>query len=324
MRLLPLLMLAVGLWSWMVPASAESVLERVKERGVLYCGGVARPGLAEQSVGAGWHGLEIDIGRAIAAAVLSSPDKVEFHAYATDGDFAEGAASDDLLFLTGSEISDHHLAGLIVPGPAVFVESQGVMVPGDSDIRQLNDLKNRSICFYIGSPSENELNAYAQSAGLNVFRRPFSEVGEMVDAYAARNCDAIAGEVTDLAAIREEEEVRRLASRILPETLSDFPVLVATGTSDAQWSSRVVWTVYTLISGERQESPWHAGGAGAMPVDAPELGLPKGWQGAVLKAVGNYGDIFRRNLGAGSALNLERGIHVDRVEQGFLVSPVLD
>ena len=324
MRLLPVSMLVVGLWSWMVPASAESVLERVKERGVLYCGGVARPGLADQGGGAGWHGLEIDIGRAIAAAVLSSPDKVEFHAYATDEDFAAGAKSDDLLFLTGSEISKHHLAGLIVPGPAVFVESQGVMVPGDSDIRHLGDLKNRSICFYIGSPSENELNAYAQSAGLSVFRRPFSEVGEMVDAYAARNCDAIAGEVTDLAAIRDEDEVSHLASRILPETLADYPVLAATGTSDAQWSSRVAWTVYTLISGERQEGPWHAGGAGAMPVDAPELGLREGWQGAVLKAVGNYGDIFSRNLGVGSALKLERGIHVDRVEPGFLVSPFLD
>ena len=324
MRLLSSLVLVVGLWFWMVPASAESVLERVKERGILYCGGVARPGLADKSGGAGWHGLEIDIGRAIAAAVLYSPDKVEFHAYATDEDFVEGAKSDDVLFLSGSEISDHHLAGLIVPGPTVFVESQGVMVPGDSDIRHLKDLKNRSVCFYIGSPSENELNAYAESAGLSIFRRPFSEVGEMVDAYAAQSCEAIAGEVTDLAAIRDEGEVRHLASRILPETLTDFPVLAATGTSDARWSSLVAWTVYTLISGERQESPWYAGGAGAMPVDAPELGLPKGWQSTVLEAVGNYGDIFRRNLGAGSPLNLDRGIHVDRVEPGFLASPFIE
>ena len=316
MRLLSSLVLVVGLWFWMVPASAESVLERVKERGILYCGGVARPGLADQSGGAGWHGLEIDIGRAIAAAVLSSPDKVEFHAYATDKDFVEGAKSDDVLFLTGSEISDHHLAGLIVPGPAIFVESQGVMVAGGSDIQHLKDLKNRSICFYIGSPSENELNAYAQNTGLGVFRRPFSEVGEMVDAYAAKNCEAIAGEVTDLAAIRDEEEVRHLASRILPETLDDFPVLAATGTSDAQWSSLVAWTVYTLISGERQESPWYGGRRRCHARGRARAGSAKGWQRAVLKAVGNYGDIFRRNLGAGSPLNLDRGINV--------MSPFLD
>ena len=146
----------------------------------------------------------------------------------------------------------------------------------------------------------------------------------MVDAYAAQNCEAIVGEITDLAAIRDRAEVRRLGSRILPETLSDFPVIAATGTVDAKWSGLVAWTVYSLISGERQESRWYSGGAGAMPVGGPELGLTEGWQMVVLKAVGNYGDIFRRNLGAGSPLNLDRGIHGNRVEPGFLLSPYLD
>ena len=192
MRIFSSVFLIVGLWAWTVPVSADSIVERVRERGVLYCGGVARPGLANQSGAAGWHGLEIDIGRAIAEAVLSSPDRVEFHAYATETDFVNGAKSDDVLFLTGSEISDNHLAGLIVPGPPVFVESQGVMVPGDSDSQHLNDLGNRTVCFMIGSPSERGLNAFCERTGCSVFRRPFSEVGEMVDAYAAQNCQAIA------------------------------------------------------------------------------------------------------------------------------------
>jgi len=324
MRPLSFFVFVVGLWAWTFQVPAQSIVNRVKERGVLYCGGVARPGLADQSGGTGWHGLEIDIGRAIAAAVLSSADKVEFHAYATETDFAEGARSDDVLFLTGSEISDHHLAGLIVPGPPVFVESQGVMVPGDSSVQHLMDLGNRTVCFMIGSSSERALNAFCDSTGCRLFRRPFSEDGEMVDAYAAQNCHAIIGEITDLAAMRGEEELRALASRILPETLADFPVVAATGTADAKWSGLVAWTVYTLISGGRQESRWYAGGAGAMPVDAPELGLPHGWQKAVLKAVGNYGDIFRRNVGTGSSLNLERIAWGNGIERGVLLSPHLD
>lgn len=324
MRLVSSLLCLVGLWVWTLPVSAESIVERVKERGVLHCGGVARPGLADQSGAAGWHGLEIDIGRAVAAAVLNSPDRVEFHVYATDADFVDGAESDDILFLTGAEIAEHHLAGLLVPGPPVFVESQGVMVPGDSDIRHLQDLGNRTVCFFIGSPSERGLNAFSSGSGCKLFRRPFSEVGEMVDAYAAQNCQAIAGEITDLAAIRDEDEVRRLASRILPETLEDFPLIAATGTADATWSSLVAWTVYTLISGERQETPWFAGGADAMPVDAPELGLTEGWQSVVLKTVGNYGDIFRRNVGVGSPLNLERGSAENRLEPGILQSPYFE
>jgi len=324
MRVLLCLVVVIGLWAWTVPVWAQSIVERVEERGVLHCGGVARPGLAEQSGQAGWHGLEIDICRAIAAAVLNSPSKVEFHAYATEADFFQGAMSDDILFLTGSEISDHHLAGLIVPGSPVFVESQGVMVPGDSNVQHLKDLEKQTVCFLIGSPSERGLNAFCDSTGCSVLRRPFSEEGEMVDAYAAQNCHAIVGEITDLAAIRNREEVRRLASRILPETLSDFPVIAATGTVDARWSGLVAWIVYALISGERQESRWYAGGAGAMPIEAPELGLTGGWQKVVLEAVGDYGDIFRRNLGAGSPLNLSRGIHGNRVGPGFLLSPYLE
>jgi general L-amino acid transport system substrate-binding protein len=324
MRLVSFLLCLIGLWCWIVPGSAESIVERVKERGLLYCGGVARPGLADQSGAAGWHGLEIDMGRAVAAAVLGSPDKVEFHVYATDADFVDGAKSDDILFLTGAEIAEHHLAGLLVPGPPVFVESQGVMVPGDSDIRHLQDLKNRTVCFFIGSPSERGLNAFSSDTGCKVFRRPFSEVGEMVDAYAARNCQAMVGEITDLAAIRNEDEVRHLASRILPETLEDFPLIAATGTADAKWSSLVAWTLYTLISGERRATPWFAGGADAMPLDAPELGLAEGWQSVVLKAVGNYGDIFQRNAGAGSPLNLERGSTENRLKPGILQSPYIE
>ena len=323
MRHLSSLFLVVSLFGWNTPVSAESIVERVKEREVLYCGGVARPGLAEQGED-GWHGLEIDICRAIAAAVLSSTEKIEFHAYATDRDFVEGAKSDDVHFLTGSEIADHLLTGVILPGPAVFVESQGVMVPGKSDLRHLKDLKNRTVCFMIGSSSERGLNAFSDIAGLSFFRRPFSEDGEMVDAYAVQNCQAIAGEITDLAAICNEANVRYLSSRILPETLADFPIIAATGTEDAKWSALVAWTVYTLISGERQESRWYAGGAGAMPVSGPDLGLQKGWQTTVLKAVGNYGDIFRRNLGSESALKLDRSVHGNRVEPGLLLSPYLD
>jgi general L-amino acid transport system substrate-binding protein len=323
MRFVAPLLCLVGLCFSTVPASAQSVVERVKARGVLSCGGVARPGLAEND-GTGWHGLEIDIGRAVAAAVLGSPDRVEFHAYATDADFAAGAKTDDLLFLTGAEIAAHSLAGRLVPGPTVFVESQGVLVPGDSDIQRLPDLKDRTVCFYIGSPSEGALNAFSHVTGWKVFRRPFSEVGEMVDAYAVRNCEALVGEITDLAAIRNEDNVRHLASRILTQTLENYPVVAATATTDAPWASLVAWTIATLVSGERQKTPWFAGGADAMPADAPELGLPKGWQSVVLRAVGNYGDLFDRNLGAGSLLHLERGVPENRLEPGLLLAPYVE
>ena len=116
----------------------------------------------------------------------------------------------------------------------------------------------------------------------------------MNDAYNVQSCHAIAGEITTLAATRLDPGVNHLSSRILPEPLAVFPVMAATGTDDAQWSSIVAWTVHTLVSAERPETRWYAGGAGAMPIAAPELGLDKEWQRRVLTAVGNYGDIFER------------------------------
>lgn len=306
-------------------AVAGSVVERVRKRGVVRCGGVARPGLAICDGRGGWTGLEVDVCRAVADALLGSPDRIEFHTYDTPGEFdAVRNRLDDIYFLTGSEIFDENLAGKVLPGPTVFVESVKVMVPAKSSARHVGDLAGDSICFMIGSAAERCLNAYFGSIHKRWLRRAFSETGEMDDTYLVQNCHAIAGEITTLAAVRLQPGERRLSSRILPETLAAFPVMAATGTSDAQWSAIVAWTVHTLISGERPETMWYAGGAGAMPVVAPELGLEKGWQRRVLKAVGNYGDIFERNLGKGSPLKLDRGLNANQVHGGLLLSPFLE
>ena len=146
----------------------------------------------------------------------------------------------------------------------------------------------------------------------------------MVDAYNARNCHAVAGEITTLASYRLNGGVNRLQSRILPEPTTSFPLIAATGTGDGKWSLVVAWTIATLISGERPETKWYAGGAGAMPIDAPEAGLDKGWQQRVLAAVGHYGDIFERNLGKGSPLQLERGLNANQANGGLIMGPFLD
>jgi len=188
----------------------------------------------------------------------------------------------------------------------------------------VSDLAGKTICFMIGSLTERSINAYFDALHKNLLRMPYSEDVEMNDAYNVQRCNAIAGEITTLAATRLDPGVNRLASRFLPEPLSVFPVMAVTGTNDAQWSAIVAWTVDTLISAERPETRWYAGGAGAMPVAAPELGLDKGWQRQVLAAVGNYGDIFERHLGKGSRLKLDRGLNANQFRGGLLLSPFLE
>jgi general L-amino acid transport system substrate-binding protein len=306
-------------------ARAGSVVDRVKARNVVSCGSVERPGLASIADEKRWSGLTVDICRGIAAAVLGSPERIEYHVYDTPKDFdAVRKQRDDVYFLTGSEVNEHKLAGKVVPGPTIFVEFHAVMTASTSTAQHLDDLAGDSICFLIGSSVERSLSAYFDSIKKGWMRRAFSEEGEMIDTYNVQNCHALAGEITTLAKVRLERGVNQLSSRILPEPLTAFPLMAMTGTVDAQWSAIVAWTVHTLVSAERPEMRWYAGGAGAMPIVAPELGLDKEWQYRVLAAVGSYGDIFERNLGRNSQLKLDRGLNANQLRGGLLLSPFLD
>jgi len=326
MRILSILLTMLLVCCSISYATAGGVAERVKARGFVRCGSVERPGLAGTDGHSGWTGLEVDVCRAVAAAVLGSPERIEYYKYEAPNDFdAVRNQQDDIYFLTGSEIAKQKLAGKVLPGPTVFVESQAVMAPVNSSAQHLEDLAWNSICFMIGSPAERTLNAYFDTIHKTWFRRGFTEDGEMNDAYNVQSCHALAGEITTLASVRLDPGVNHLSSRILPETLAVFPVMAATGTDDAQWSSIVAWTVHTLVSAERPETRWYAGGAGAMPITADELGLDKeDWQRRVLTAVGNYGDIFERNLGKGSVLKIDRGLNANNIGGGLLLGPFIE
>ena len=323
-RSLPVAMLLV-LCGSTAGAQTLSVVDRVRARGTVNCGSVERPGLAEEAGGGRWRGLEVDVCRAVAAAVLGSPDRIAYRRYVTPKEFgAIKEKRDDLFFLSGSEILEQKLAGLIAPGPVVFVESHAVMVPSSSPAGRLRDLAGEGVCVERRSHAARSLSAFFDRTSTPWLRRPFGEAGEMLDAYDSRSCRAVAGEVTTLASYRLGGAAAGMESRILPERTASFPLIAATGTDDARWAAIVAWTVATLISGERPETSWYAGGAGAMPVAAPELGLDEGWQRRVLASVGHYGDIFERNLGKGSAFRLERGLNANQANGGLLLSPFLE
>ncbi|MEA5505841.1 hypothetical protein VB735_22545 [Halotia wernerae UHCC 0503] len=310
MRFLLVLLTLFGICCSISTAEAGSVIERVKARNVVRCGSVERSGLATEVKPGVWSGLNVDICRAIAVAVLGSSDRIEYHEYETHKDFdAVRNQQDDIYFLTRSEIDAQKLTDKLVLGSTVFLESDAVMVASTSAAHHLTDLAGDSICFMIGSSVEQSLNTYFGVLHKNWFRRAFSEDGEMIDTYNVQNCHAIAGEITTLANIRLDPGVNQLLSRILPESLITFPVIAATGTEDTQWSAIVAWTVDTLINAERPKTRWYAGKVGAMPISAPELGLDKEWQRRVLISVGNYSDIFDRNPGKDSLLKLDQGLY---------------
>jgi general L-amino acid transport system substrate-binding protein len=306
-------------------ANAGSVLDKVKADGVLHCGSVERPGLASLGEDGAWQGLNVDICRAVASAVLGSPDHIAFQEYETPKQFdAIRNGDDELFFLTASEIHRAKLGGLVLPGPAVFLQTTAVMVPKAAKERHLKDLAGAKVCYLTPSNVENSVNAFFDHNHQAFQPMPFSEDGEMVDAYKVQFCHALAYERTTLATLMDDTGINNLKNRILPEPLAVFPVMAVTATKDAQWSAIVAWTVFSLISAERPETKWYHGGVKALPVDGAELGLDSGWQDRVIKAVGHYGEIFERHLGRKSPLKMERGLNANQVDGGLLLAPYLE
>jgi len=312
-------LLLIALWSSV--AHAGPVLDQVKKQGFISCGATQRPGVAYQDANGHWTGIAVDICRSVAVALLGSPDKVIFSYYEMPNQFARVAAGkDQLFFLSGTEIQLNDLTGKVLFGPTIFYETHRVMVPVDSYAQNLADLAGVPICMPAGSRAERSLSSYFERHHLDLSPRPYTEDDEMLDAYGAKRCGAVADEATKLA----QDLVSDKHSRLLPESTAVFPIMAGTSTRDAQWAAIVAWTIDTLIAGERPETLWYAGGAGAMPVKAMELGLDTHWQARVLKTIGHYGAIYDRYLGKESGLNLARGPNDNQTNGGLLLTPFLE
>ncbi|HUZ90387.1 MAG TPA: hypothetical protein VMU78_00560 [Methylocella sp.] len=301
----------------------DGVIERVKDEGVVQCGGAERPGLAEPDLSAqsgAWRGFYVEICHAIAIAALGPAGRFAFHSTDTQQDFdAASQAPDAVFFLTASELIAQNLAGKLIPGPAVFYETHALIVKEHSAARRLEDLAGMRICFVTGSGAQRSLETFFEAKHLPFLRLAFSEADEMRDAYMAGRCDAVADESTALARLRLQDGAK--ADRILPQPLAVFPVMACTAVADGKWAAVVAWTIHTLIRADIHEGPWRADGAKALPIEGADLGLDHKWQARLISKFGAYGDIYRRTLGDQSVYGLARGLNAPVQEGGLFLAP---
>jgi general L-amino acid transport system substrate-binding protein len=303
-------------------AWAGPTLDRVKASGTIRCGAVARPGLLDQKAEGTPGGLLVDLCRAIGVAAAGSSVTVRATVYDSDNSYDEvRAGRDDVFFLSGAEIVEQRLADFVAPGPPVFHQTIALMAAGDSAARRPDDLANQSICFLQGDASHHRLEAYFAAKHLPFIRMGYQEEDEMRDAFDAQQCRAMAGEATTLAAARRKGGKTLRSARILAEPLASFPIFVATAPSDGAWTALAFWTVDMLIDADRPKRDWAAGGLDGLPIDAPALGLAQGWRERVLAATGGYAEIFRRNVGDASPLDLPLGPNALASEGGLMAPP---
>jgi general L-amino acid transport system substrate-binding protein len=284
-RVLTALTLALIGAAW--PAQAADILERVHASGNIRCGAEERPGIAAVDQHGQLIGLAVDVCRAVAIAVLGSNGHIFFRIYGAPADFdAIKQGEEDVAFLTSDAIAEQSLATRVVRGPAVFSGPITLMVPDASPVQRVADLQNKSVCVMIGSAGQRALEAVVRQQHLSIARLAFQEDVEMLDGYNVQRCQAVVGEATQLAVMRQTGGINHLTSRLLAQPLAFDPVLATSDADDTPWAALVARVIDSLIQ------------ADATPDDdiAKVPGLRPDWQRDVTAAVGGYGAMLQRNL----------------------------
>jgi general L-amino acid transport system substrate-binding protein len=303
-------------------ASAQT-LKTVKDRGMLNCGSngtLAGFGLPDAQ--GQWTGLDVDYCKAIAAAIFGDAKKVKFVPLSAKDRFTALQSGEvDILARNTTWTSSRDTSlGLNFVG-VNYYDGQGFMVRKALKVNSALELNGASVCVQQGTTTELNLSDYFRANNMQVKTVTFATANEAVKAYDAGRCDAY---TTDASGLYGER--LRLANAtdhlVLPEIISKEPLGPAVRHGDDQWFDVAKWTLYALINAEelnitqknvdemvKSTNPDVKRFVGTEGNYGEQLGLPKDWAVQIIKAVGNYGEVFDRNVGANSPLKIERGLN---------------
>ncbi len=330
---------ALAAWSAAgpAPARAGAVLDRVKARGSLICGAVTPPDdFNKEDAHAAMPAFNSDLCRGIAAAVLGSADKGQYAEFPSEltGFEALRAGKVDVLMGATPSTASGVAFGASFTHP-VFFDADGVLVNKDAGIARFADLDKKLICYVASSPEGGVLDSEAARRHVAVRRFDFEERGEMLAAVAGQACDALFGPVSRLAAGRSSFHALTEDFVLLPDRLSVIPMAPAVAPGDPAWAEVVeAATTAPLLAESRgvtkataatlstTEDPVLRPLGGVLTGIDPSL-VDRGWGARVVAAVGNYGEIYERDLGSASDFKLPRGLNALWTDGGLMVPPAI-
>jgi general L-amino acid transport system substrate-binding protein len=304
-------------------AQAQTTLERVKQRGHLICGtstGIAGFSLADGQ--GNWAGLDVDVCRAISAAIFDDPAKVRFVPLASkDRLTALQSGEIDVLPRTTTWTLSRD-AGQGLDFTAVnYYDGQGFQVRAKSGIKSVKELEGASICTVQGTTNELNLADYFRANKMKYEVVAFQGIDETVKAYESGRCDAISTDVSQLVSYRLKMS-DPAEHMLLPDVISKEPIGPYVRQGDDEWFDIVRWTVFALLNAEelgvtqanlaemlKSENPEVRRLLGVEGKSGNGLGLTADWIARIVKHVGNYGESYERNLGSESRIKLPRGIN---------------
>ncbi len=315
-------------------AQAASRVEAIQKRGSLTCGVWSHvAGFSQMDAKGNYSGLDVDICRAVAAAILGSPDKVRFVEAETLQGFLFTDEIDIVSRRLSWEIRREGMSGLRF-GPIMFYDGQGFLVPKSSGAKTLNDIAAKRICVEPREVAEVNLVAYFRAHNLPL-KTQLVGLDQVGAAFAKSDCDAYTTDVSELAALRSALPHPE-AFDILDEEISKEPLAQLIRQGDDRFFDVLRWTIFALIEAEEAGVTSKNIDAmlasddtrikrllGVIPGNGRALGLDERWAYRIIKTLGNYGEMYDRNVGRNSPIKLKRGLNRLWSDGGLMYAPPL-
>lgn len=315
-----------------IPGAQAGTLEEIRARGKLKCGvNMELPGFSFEDDHGQWVGLDVDTCHAVAAAVFGDADKVEFDPLSAKERFTALQSGDvDVLArnTTWTLLRDTALE-LNFTG-TTFYDGQGFMVLKSLGLQAARDLDGAVVCVTLGTTTELNLTSFFRANNLGLRIASFEIQADAAAAYEHGKCDALTGDRSALAAYRSGFNDPS-AHVILPDIISKEPLGPVVHEGDDQWFDIVKWTVFALLQAEElgvtsenvddmraAPNPVVERLLGVSGDIGYQMGLSADWVYQVIKQVGNYGEIYERNVGLNTPIGLERGVNALWTDGGLM------
>lgn len=317
-------------------AAHGTTLDDVKARGKLNCGvNAGLMGFAEKNADGVWAGLDVDYCKALAAATLGDASKVEFIPLSAQDRFDKlKSGAVDILSRNTTWTMERETKFPFRFVGVLYHDGQGFLVKKLSGVTSVFNMSQAAICFVTGTTTQANVDDFFKEKEMAYTAKTFDKPEDAIAAYDKNECDAYTADQSQLYAIR-----LKLAKPddniVLPEVISKEPLGPAMRVGDEQWFNIARWTLFALINAEELElrGPGVAEAKtkskkatvrrllGVEGTFGADLGLDAGWAERAITAVGNYGEMFDRNLGKDSKLLIERGLNAQWDKGGILYAP---
>ncbi|MGF1498058.1 MAG: amino acid ABC transporter substrate-binding protein [Elainellaceae cyanobacterium] len=316
-------------------ASGSSRLQTVLDRGELICGVEGNiPGFSFVDESGAYSGLDVDFCRAVAAALFDDPTAVQYRNLdSTERFTALSGGEVDMLSRNTTWTTSRDTSVGLEFAPTTFYDGQGMMVREDSGITELEDFAGKSVCVETGTTTELNLTDQMRKRGVEFEPVVFQDANAAYAAYAEGRCEGMTSDKSQLIA-RRSTLPNPDEHTLLEVTMSKEPLGPVTINNDSQWFDVVKWVTYATIEAEElgisqgnveemlsEEDPTIARFLGQEGDLGEGLGLSNDFAYRVVSHVGNYGEIYERNLGQESQFELSRGLNDLWTNGGILYSP---